>query len=295
MSMFGKALSTGNRISILPALFLMPAMTCLLAPRAALAATPAAGEDDQARQVFYTVSYAPATGATELFAIEVSGLKVTTTDIGPMGGGGCSGLAVSSSGTLFSMCGPLFGAQQLASIDRKTGLANVFGVPVGLAVMSIAFGPDGTLYAIGDCNPQGASFECGPGSDPNYNSLYTINEANGAFTRVGSTGAPQYFMDLTFDRDGNMFGVTTTLNPSLVPAILYRINRQTGAATKIVNLVGSNTVMGLEFGRDGKLYANDFVLSPGLYLVDPKTGFETAIAALPFPLPSSVKLADPLP
>jgi integrase len=48
-------------------------------------------------------------------------------------------------------------------------------------------------------------------------------------------------------------------------------------------------------GRDGKLYANDFVLTPGLHLVDPKTGFETAIAALPFPLPSSVKLADPLP
>jgi hypothetical protein len=45
--------------------------------------------------------------------------------------------------------------------------------------------------------------------------------------------------------------VTTTLNPSPIPAILYRINPETGAATKIVNLVGSNSVMGLAFGRDG--------------------------------------------
>ena len=111
----------------------------------------------------------------------------------------------------------------------------------------------------------------------------------------GSTGAPQYFMDLAFDRDGNMFGVTTTLNPSLVPALLYRIDPATGTATKIVNLVGSNTVMGLAFGRDGKLYATDFTNNPGLYLIDPKTGFETAIAALPFGLSSALELANPRP
>jgi hypothetical protein len=87
-------------------------------------------------------------------------------------------------------------------------------------------------------------------------------------------------MDLAFDRDGNMFGVSTTLNPSLIPAIPYRINPETGAATKVVNLVGSNTVMGLAFGRDGKLYGTDFVQNPGLCRIDPKTGFETAIAAL---------------
>jgi outer membrane protein assembly factor BamB len=194
------------------------------------------------------------------------------------------------------MCGNLFGAQQLATFNPKTGLATLFGVPIsGLAVMAMAFGPNGILYAVGDCNPIGANFECSPDSDPNYNSLYTVNEATGAFTRVGSTGAPQFFMDLAFDRDGNMFGVTTTLNPSYVPAILYRIDPATGAATKIVNLVGSNTVMGLAFGRDGKLYATDFTNNPGLYLIDPKTGFETAIAALPFGLSSALELANPRP
>jgi len=94
-----------------------------------------------------------------------------------------------------------------------------------------------------------ANFECTPDSDPNYNSLYRVNTATGAFTRVGSTGAPQFFMDLAFDRNGNMFGVTTTVQPSVVPAILYRIDPAKGAATKIVNLVGSNSVMGLAFGR----------------------------------------------
>jgi hypothetical protein len=143
------------------------------------------------------------------------------------------------------------------------GRAHLFGVPVpGLAVMAMAFGPHGTLYAVGDCNPAPTTFECTPGSDPTYNSLYKVNVRTGEFTRIGSTGAPQFFMDLTFDRHGNMLGVTTTVNPSVIPAILYRINPATGKATELVNLVGSNSVMGLAFGRDGTLYATDFTQNP---------------------------------
>jgi hypothetical protein len=258
----------------------------------------AAPAQEQAKQVFYTTSTL-SLGHRELFAIEVSGSKITTTDIGPMNGGGCLSLAMSPSGTLFSMCGKLFGTQQLASINTKTGLATLFGVPVpGLAVMAMAFGPDGTLYAVGGCTPNGnpndLNTDCSS-SDPNFNTLYTVNEVTGEFTRIGSTGAPQYFMDLAFDRHGNLWGVTTTFNPSQVPAILYRIDPETGAATKIINLVGSNTVMGLAFGRDGKLYGTDFVQNPGLYRIDPKTGFETAIAALPPGASSGLELSDPLP
>jgi hypothetical protein len=251
-------------------------------------------EDHPTQDLFYTTSFS--SGSPELFAIQVSGSVITTTDIGPGKGGAGAGasLALSPSGTLFSMGGPLFGAQQLATIDPKTGLANLFGVPVpGLAVMAMAFAPNGILYAVGDCNPDVNFVECTPGSDPNFNSLYTVNEATGAFTRVGPTGAPQYFMDLAFDRNGNMFGVTTSLNPSLIPAILYRIDPESGAATKVVNLVGSNTVMGLAFDRDGRLYATDFVLNSGLYLIDIKTGLETAVAALPFGLSSGFELANP--
>ncbi len=243
-----------------------------------------------AKNVFYTTG-AGSNGA-EIFAIDVSGRKVSTRDIGSTFGGACASLALSPRGTLYSMCGPLFGNQQLATIDQRSGRANLFGVAVaGLAVMAMAFGPDGVLYAVGDCNPD-PTFECRPGSDPNYNSLYTVNATTGAFTPVGPTGAPQFFMDLAFDRSGNMLGVTSTVHPSAVSAILYRIDLTTGKATKTTNLVGSDLVMGLAFGRDGKLYATDYRPNPGLYMIDPKTGFETAIAALPFGFSSGLELVN---
>jgi hypothetical protein len=254
--------------------------------------------DEPKTNVFYTTSGA-GTGlpnGAEIFAIEVSGSKITTRDIGPTLGGDCASLALSPSGTLYSMCGSLFGAQHLATIDPKTGRANLFGVAVpGLAVMALAFGPNGVLYAVGDCNPD-ANFECNTPaspSDPNYNSLYTVNAKTGALTRIGSTGAPQFFMDLAFDRNGKLLGVTTTDNPSSIPAILYRVDPATGKATKIVNLVGSNSIMGLAFGREGTLYATDNPQNSGLYLIDSATGFETAIVGLPFGFSSDLVLMNP--
>jgi hypothetical protein len=285
-----------KRLSILA----LVVMTFAAVPgsRSVLASTPAPNEDDQTRSVYYTLAFS--TGAGEMWAIEVTAGKVTTTDIGPIKTKGCAALAMSPSGTLMSMCGPLFGNQQLTSFDTKTGLATLFGVPVpGLAIMAMAFGPDGTLYAVGGCypngNPNDLNTDCAPGSNQNYNSLYTVNVVTGEATLVGPTGAPEYFMDLAFDRHGKLWGVTSCLNPCYAPAVLYRINSETGAASKIVNLVGSNTVMGLAFAPDGKLYADDFVGNSGFYLVDPNTGFETAVAAMPFGLSTGLELADPLP
>ena len=263
-----------------------------IAPSAAVAAN-SVGQDGAA-SVFYTTSGAGngLPNGAEIFAITVSGATVTTRDVGPTKGGDCGSLALSPHGTLYSMCGSLFGVQQLATINKQTGLADQFGVKVpGLAVMAMAFGPNGTLYAVGDCNPD-ANFECTPGP-ADYNSLYKVNQKTGAFTRIGSTGAPQLFMDLTFDSHGTMLGVTTTVNPSPTPAILYRIDPAKGTATKLVNLVGSNYVMGLAFGRDGKLYATDNFENPGLYRIDTKTGLETAIAPLPFGFSSGLELMNP--
>jgi len=263
-----------------------------IAPSAAVAAN-SVGQDGAA-SVFYTTSGAGngLPNGAEIFAITVSGATVTTRDVGPTKGGDCGSLALSPHGTLYSMCGSLFGVQQLATINKQTGLADQFGVKVpGLAVMAMAFGPNGTLYAVGDCNPD-ANFECTPGP-ADYNSLYKVNQKTGAFTHIGSTGAPQLFMDLTFDSHGTMLGVTTTVNPSPTPAILYRIDPAKGTATKLVNLVGSNYVMGLAFGRDGKLYGTDAFPNSGLYRIDPKTGFETAIAALPFGSSSDLVLMNP--
>jgi hypothetical protein len=264
-----------------------------ISPSAALAANSAS--QDGPTSLFYTTSGA-GTGlpnGAEIFAITVRGATVTTRDIGPTHGGDCGSLALSPERTLYSMCGPLFGAQQLATIDQKTGRAHLFGVPVpGLAVMAMAFGRNGTLYAVGDCNPAPVTFECTPGPAA-YNSLYKVNKSTGAFTRIGPTGAPQFFMDLTFDSHGTLLGVTTTLNPSAVPAMLYRINPATGKAAKLRNLVGSNLVMGLAFGRDGKLYATDNFPNSGLYRIGTTTGFETAIAALPFGFSSDLVLMNP--
>jgi DNA-binding beta-propeller fold protein YncE len=273
------------------------AVVLLISARAAATKSAASRAEDaeDVRQVFYTTS--DSTGVADIWAIKLSAGKITTKKIGSTEGGDCISLALSpANGKLYSMCGTLFGTQYLATIDPNTGLANLFGVGVsGLSVMAMTFGPDGkTLYAVGDCNPD-PSLECNTAaspSDPNFNSLYKVDTGTGAFTRVGSTGAPQFFMDLALDRDGNMFGVTTTDNPSMTPAVLYRINPATGAATRVTNLVGSNMVMGLAFGRDGRLYGSDFTNNPGLYLIGAHTGFETAIAALPFCCSSGLELIN---
>ena len=256
--------------------------------------------------MFYTLGGPnPAT----LYAIQLRGSKVTTTQIGNGIGGatplGCASLAMSPlTGKLYSMCGdptmfPL-GDFQLVTVDTNSGLATP--IPSGsknqLGVMAMAFAPDGTLYAVGGCVPyQAPPFgtpDCKPDA-PGFNTLYTVDVNTGALTPIGSgTGAPEYFMDLAFDRNGNLFGETSTLTPAYPPAVLYQIDLTTGKATKPLNLVGSSTVMGLAFDQNGKLYATDFTQNPGFYLVDPKTGFERAIGALPFPFSTGLELADPL-
>jgi hypothetical protein len=262
-----------------------------IAPSAASAL--GAGQDGAA-SVFYTTSGAGngLQNGAEIFAITIRGATVTTRDIGATHGGDCGSLALSPGGRLYSMCGHLFGAQRLATINPHTGRAHQFGVRVrGLAVMALAFSPGGTLYAVGDCNPAPVTFECV--RDKDFNALYTVNMHTGAFTRIGPTGAAQFFMDLTFTSDGTMLGVTTKVNPSTTPAILYRINPATGKATKLVTLTGSNLVMGLAFGRDGALYGTDFTPTSNLYRIDPRTGLETTIAALPFGSSSGLELMNP--
>jgi hypothetical protein len=206
--------------------------------------------------------YASAEMGTKMIHIEVQDAnKVTTKLIGQTGTVGCISMALSPSGTLYSMCGPGAGSpglQQLATIDLSTGHANTFGMSTsGLTVMALKFAPDGTLYAAGDSNT----------SSPTFNSLYKVDEKTGGFTRVGSTGAPAFFMDFAFDGSGTMYGVTNRA--------LYAIDRKTAAATKVIDFVGGDSIMGLAFGSGyGRLYASDFKTPlSDLYTVDTKTGF----------------------
>ena len=287
----GAAPAGRSRRVLLTSVMLSAVLTVAAAGIAPAAARAVAGGTTS---VFYTTSGAGngLKNGAEIFAITVRGATVTTRDVGATHGGDCGSLALSPGGTLYSMCGHLFGAQRLATINQKTGRATLFGVRVpGLAVMALAFSPGGTLYAVGDCNPAPVTFECVRDSD--FNALYRVNVATGAFTRIGPTGAPQFFMDLTFDSHGTMLGVTTTVNPSTTPAILYRINPATGKATKLVTLTGSNLVMGLAFGRDWTLYGTDFTPASHLYRIDPTTGLETTITALPFGSSSGLELINP--
>ncbi len=271
----------------------------LLAASAAILCAVSSSSPVQASELFYTTCCFNGS-SNNLVAINVQDVNhITTKLIGEICCGGTAALALSSSGTLYGMVGnPFFVSQQLATIDRATGNTTLFGMPVpGLAVMAMGFAPDGTLYAVGGCNPSFASAVgagCTAGT-PNYNALYTVDVGTGAFTLVGSTGAPLYFMDLAFDRDGNMYGVTCDLFPSQGdPSTLYRIDRATGAATKIFDLVGSTSIMGLAFDRNAnKLYVTDWYSNnSALFSVDMKTGFLTAIATIGYGTSSGLELAQ---
>jgi len=163
---------------------------------------------------FYGIVNSPAADG-KLVSIDVRGPNdVTITPIGTIGTFGCTSVAQSSQGILYSVCGPSNfvdsqhkyfcmtpGQQRLTTIDPKTGHATMFGAPVEkLNVMALELAPDGTLYAVGDANP----------ASPTFNTLYTVDQKTGAFTPVGSTGVrqPDFFMDLAFDARGTMYGAS---------------------------------------------------------------------------------------
>jgi hypothetical protein len=210
--------------------------------------------------------YATAEGGTKILEFDVQDGQLTTKVIGQTGIPGCASLALSTSGTLYSMCGPGVaapGPQQLSIIDLQTGHANPVGATVnGLTVMGLDFASDGILYAVGDSNPK----------SPNFNSLYSVDVKTGALTRVGPTGAPTFFMDFSLDRGGTLYGATTEA--------LYRIDVKTGKAAKMADFSGSKRIMGLSFNHDAtKLYATDFKTPVSdLYLVDAKSGVLTQVA-----------------
>ena len=128
------AASAGRSLRVLVTSVMLAAVLAVagagIAPAAAGAAN-SAGQDGAA-SVFYTTSGAGngLPDGAEIFAITVRGATVSTRDVGPTFGGDCGSLALSPGGTLYSMCGSLFGDQRLATIDKQTGLADQFGVPV---------------------------------------------------------------------------------------------------------------------------------------------------------------------
>ena len=232
--------------------------------------------------LFYGTVAGPA--ETKLVSINVrDASQVTITPIGPMGTFGCLSIARSTDGTLYSVCGTGIlkpGPQQLAKVDPNTGHATTFGTVIdGLQVRALEFAPNGTLYAVGDANL----------ASPTFNSLYTVDEKSGAFTRVGSTSVPppEFFMDLAFDSSGTMYGATSHG--------LFTIDPKTGIGTRVVDFVGGGDIMGLSYNaKQDKLYATDFKTpNSDLYLVDTQTGFLTPLADIGYPLSHGLVLVRP--
>ena len=228
--------------------------------------------------------YATTGPDNKLVSIEISdGSKIRITPIGTTGARGCGSVALSTDGTLYSVCGPGMmgpGRQQLAKIDPKTGRATLFGAEVfNLQVMGLEFAPDGTLYGVGDANR----------ASPTFNSLYKVDLKTGEFTRIGATGVPdpEFFMDFAFDSHGTMYGASSHE--------LFTIDLKTGTATKVLDFVGGGDIMGLAYNaKRDKLYATDFKTpNSALYVVNTQTGFLTPMASIGYPLSHGLVPAAP--
>ena len=147
--------------------------------------------------------------------------------------------------------------------------------------MGMEFGPDGTLYAVGDANP----------ASPAFNSLYSVDPTTGAFTLVGSTGVapPAFFHDFAVDASGTIYGSTSQA--------IYTLDPKTATATKLIDLVGGGGagVMGLSFNAThDRLYATEF--KPGnsaFYEVNLQNGFVTPLGATGYPFAHALVPATP--
>ncbi len=166
---------------------------------------------------------------------------------------------------------------QLAILNLGTGAATRVGSPLGqaLSIMGMTCSPDGTLYAIGQFDT----------SNPDFNSLYTVDRETGLPTRIGSTGvldpsdpsgASGFLMALAFAPDGKLYGVNSA-------STLFKIDTSTGTATKVVDLVQTASavplvgVMGLAIDSGGNFYVADFVSGSRIYKVDTTTGLPKPI------------------
>jgi sugar lactone lactonase YvrE len=170
------------------------------------------------------------------------------------------------------------GQAQLATLNLATGAPTLVGSPLpslpsgqALDIMGMTCSRQGTLYAIGDFDT----------TDPDFNSLYTVDRETGQAKRVGSTGVKVsgdedfgfgFFMALAFAPDGTLYGANDFA--------LYRIDPSSGHATKIVNFVGvtsPQSVMGLAVDSRGIFYVADWVQNSRVYEVNTTTGVATPI------------------
>jgi hypothetical protein len=208
---------------------------------------------------------------TNLYLLDpTTGAKVAT--IGPIGFA-VSDLAYDpANGGLYADTAPRgTGSRQLISINPNTGAGTLIG-PLGAAMDGIAFDQNGVLY--------------GWSGRISGSSLYTINTATGAATRVATSGLTDSGAALAFDPLGTLY-----LANAGASGVLRTVNKTTGVATNGPTLSGApiptGAIKALAFNSAGTLFADNLAEggpgSPGapgntfLVTINPTSGAVTTV------------------
>jgi hypothetical protein len=136
------------------------------------------------------------------------------------------GLDLSPEGILYAVTAHPgnWNLQTLRIIDPLTGSTTAIAPLSGAAgVEAIAFGPDGTLYAVGSPTDLSPS-----------NTLYTLNRTTGQLAMIATMSPPGGGMldvdDLAFGPDGFLYGADSEAGLS---ASLYQIDPSSGALSNL--------------------------------------------------------------
>lgn len=212
-----------------------------------------------------------------------------------------------SAGQLFY---DISGGTTLTAIDIGTGVAQKIGTGTGYSnLLSSAFGPDGTFYAMGTTLTGAAAFikvNLGTGTGtflgtPDLSDYLGLEIANdgtlytteGGFLYKGSLGGfparvgtqimgVDNFMDFAFDSHGVLYAVGSSPDGT-GPSTIYTIDTTSGAGTA-VGRVSTHCLMGIAFDRSDNLFATEFCGGPyplyeiaGLSAGNPNSAIATAI------------------
>jgi hypothetical protein len=190
-----------------------------------------------------------------------------------------------SAGQLFY---DISGGTTLTAIDISTGVAHTIGTGTGYKdLLSSAFGPDGTFYAMGTTltgapafikvnlgtgvgtflgTPPSTAFGLEIASD---GTLYSTEGGTlykgtlgGSPTQVGSGMGFDDFMDFALDSHDALYAVSSLYNANPTgPSKIYRIDTTTGLGT-LVGTVNTSCLMGIAFDRSDNLFATEYCGGP---------------------------------
>ncbi|HEV8440638.1 MAG TPA: S8 family serine peptidase, partial [Methylomirabilota bacterium] len=183
-------------------------------------------------------------------------------------------------GTLYGADGGQGNPSNLYILNPANGtIMHTIG-SIGFALTGLAVHPiTGVLYGSTSNNSPSA-----PGS------LISINKTTGQGTLIGSFGFPsgcgggsQSMADLTFTRDGTLYGFLEACNDDL-----YTVNSSTGAATKVGEFGSSTFGSGLAANGCNMIFYAGFGDKGGLTILNRRTGLGVTGPIMNGPLGDSI-------